>query len=206
MSLIFSYVRSMLPFMIGAFPPILFFRMLRIRQLKRQGRNTTLRHELCLCLFLMFCAGLASQTILPQLVLTENGIQITGSCVEPYNLVPFRVIRNIWQSDLRHGHYGYLLVNIFGNILLFLPFGFFPALLWQRPRFLKSVGITFLVSLTVELCQIFQPRVSDIDDLILNVTGGMLGYGCFLLFRRHRPQVIPMYRVKSAGLMQISIT
>ena len=66
--------------------------------------------------------------------------------------------------------------NIIGNILLFLPYGYFAS------DYLKSkkVGIiaflTLLVSLTIEIVQLYIGRTFDIDDCILNTCGGILGF------------------------------
>lgn len=63
------------------------------------------------------------------------------------------------------------------NILLFFPLGLLLPLLW--PRF-RSFGVTvlygFLLSLFIEVSQIFTYRATDIDDLIANTFGVILGY------------------------------
>lgn len=65
--------------------------------------------------------------------------------------------------------------NVLGNMLLFVPFGFFAAYYLQT----KSVSLVFilslLVSLTIEITQLMIGRVFDIDDIILNVVGGIIG-------------------------------
>lgn len=100
-----------------------------------------------------------------------------------YNLEPFREIKRClvhykaigWQSAA---------LNLGGNIVGFLPFGFFLPLLSEKERrLLMVVLLTFELSLTVEVIQLFTGVGSfDVDDLMLNTLGGMLGYGCYHLF------------------------
>ena len=95
------------------------------------------------------------------------------------NLIPFRIFADSLASGT-----GYFIINFLGNIGMFLPIGFFTALLWERPSFLKSAGAGFFTSLTIELCQLPLDRGTDIDDLWLNTLGAALGYLVFLLCRR----------------------
>lgn len=88
---------------------------------------------------------------------------------ERLSLVPFRAAKE-W---LAHPF------NFFGNVILFLPVGFFEVLLhpmYSRKRqLLQSVLTAAGISLFVEFAQLFNYRVSDIDDIILNTLGGALG-------------------------------
>lgn len=84
----------------------------------------------------------------------------------------------------------YLCANIAGNILMFGPLGFFLPLLWKCFRKLsKTVLFGFLVSLAIECSQLFLARGTDIDDLILNTSGVMLGYLVFAIFHKLLPML-----------------
>lgn len=66
--------------------------------------------------------------------------------------------------------------NIIGNILLFLPYGYFASD-YLKSNKLWTIGLlTAVVSLTIEVVQLNIGRTFDIDDLILNTVGGMSGY------------------------------
>lgn len=69
-------------------------------------------------------------------------------------------------------------LNLAGNVLGFVPFGFFVPILNKRLR--KSIVITvlgFLMSLTVELIQLVtKVGCFDVDDLLLNTLGAFFGY------------------------------
>ncbi|QIB70297.1 VanZ family protein [Aminipila butyrica] len=67
------------------------------------------------------------------------------------------------------------------NIVLFSPFGLLCSILWENQRTLKKVAFTgFIFSLTIEISQIFNMRITDVDDLLMNTIGAGLGY---LIFR-----------------------
>ena len=78
------------------------------------------------------------------------------------------------------------LLNLIGNTLMFLPLGIvWPAVFRQLNTHGKVIGAGFGVSLTIEILQLpFFGRSTDIDDLILNTLGFLLGYGIYLLVRK----------------------
>ncbi len=97
-----------------------------------------------------------------------------------YNLHPFREIHRYLAYYQITGVYAAFL-NLGGNIIAFVPFGlFFPLLSRKNRSFWKVTLISFQVSLGVELIQLISRVGScDVDDMILNTLGGMLGYCCF---------------------------
>ncbi len=97
-----------------------------------------------------------------------------------YNLVPFKEIHRFLTNTEILGTKS-VLMNVFGNVLLFLPFGFLLPTLFGRVRGLAKTTLTgFFFSLLVEVLQLIS-RLGcfDVDDLILNTMGAMVG---FLLF------------------------
>ncbi len=75
--------------------------------------------------------------------------------------------------------------QIGGNLLLGMPFGLLlPVLVPRSLRLLRVVALTVVVMVLVELTQgaIVEGRAFDVDDVILNTTGALIGY--FLLGRR----------------------
>lgn len=103
-----------------------------------------------------------------------------------YNFTPFHEIsRYIRYRDVVGP--GLFLVNIVGNVVVFMPFGFFvPGLEKKKPKavlhFLKVTALGFLFSLSVETTQLIS-RVGcfDVDDLILNTVGVALGFICYCI-------------------------
>lgn len=138
--------------------------VLRLTYVFRGERKRFVLHEEIFdLLFLVYLI------ILWQLV-TGQDLNVNGGT----NFMPFREI-------LRYD-YGTLSFykQVFGNILLFIPLGYFATSYCR----IKNLGVITIVSLlsssVIEVVQHFIGRSFDIDDIILNVVGGIIG---FLLYR-----------------------
>ena len=66
--------------------------------------------------------------------------------------------------------------NIVGNILMFIPFGFFTSYYLKLEKKRIIFYITLVVSIVIELIQLKIGRAFDVDDIILNMVGSLLGY------------------------------
>lgn len=74
--------------------------------------------------------------------------------------------------------------NIIGNVLLFIPYGFFACYYVDLKSFFKALGLIFAASLSIEFTQLLIGRVFDVDDILLNVIGGMIGYFIYNILRK----------------------
>ncbi|MBP5427340.1 MAG: VanZ family protein [Clostridiales bacterium] len=64
------------------------------------------------------------------------------------------------------------------NIIMFVPLGFLLPCIWNEFRNVFEVlKIGFFLSLVIEVSQMFCYRVTDVNDLITNTTGAIVGYG-----------------------------
>lgn len=98
-----------------------------------------------------------------------------------YNLVLFREIKRFWNYREQLGMFA-TATNLLGNVLIFLPFGFFMAMASRYRSFLSTLIYSFALSLTIELSQLFMKvGCFDVDDLLLNTIGGILGFITFLI-------------------------
>lgn len=89
------------------------------------------------------------------------------------NLIPFSWLNSMNGLDE-------LLVEKIPNVLLFIPLGFFMPMVFKNMRFFhKTLWISFLITVNVEFIQFFIGRSSDIDDIITNLLGAIIGYGIF---------------------------
>lgn len=97
-----------------------------------------------------------------------------------YNLKPFQEIKRFWEYREQLGIWS--AVNLFGNIFIFIPLGFFEPMASKRRSFLGTIVDGFLLSLVVEVFQLIS-KVGrfDVDDLILNTLGVVIGYIIFLI-------------------------
>lgn len=92
-----------------------------------------------------------------------------------YNLAPFQEILRYWNYRDQLGMLSF--TNLAGNILVFVPFGFLAAMSSRKRSFLRTSLDGFLLSLMVETFQLLTMVGSfDVDDLILNTFGVMLGF------------------------------
>lgn len=96
-----------------------------------------------------------------------------------YNLELFKEIRRFIEYREELGAFA-VFTNLFGNILIFVPYGFFISVASVKHRFCKAVLYSFVLSLGVELFQLVTRVGScDVDDILLNTIGGVLGYLAF---------------------------
>ncbi|MDK2984514.1 MAG: hypothetical protein PWQ96_156 [Clostridia bacterium] len=151
------------------------FRILTFVLRKKKKQNTSLSGELLLNLFFLYLVGLVGVTIFPIPV----GIPYYGDYIH-VNFIPFKSI----LGSFTHSWYMVPLRNIGGNLVLLAPFGFLLPLLRKDINTLgKVVARGFLLSLSMELLQLIIPgRAFDVDDLILNTFGLMVGFSAFKLF------------------------
>lgn len=111
-----------------------------------------------------------------------------------YNLELFLEIDRFSKVWAVHGPL-VAIVNLFGNVVVFMPFGFFlPFHVRKLRNGLVVACLTFLFSLLIETTQlIFRIGVFDVDDLLLNTIGGILGYAVFRigfhLYRRRKKKL-----------------
>lgn len=111
----------------------------------------------------------------------------TGQIEYHYNLVPFKEIMRFYTYRDLVGVQAFLL-NLFGNVLAFVPFGFMiPIISWKNRKFIRILGLTFLLSLFIECIQLlFRVGSFDVDDLILNTLGGVIGFVIFWIMNEIR--------------------
>lgn len=90
------------------------------------------------------------------------------------NLIPFKEM-----TRYAIGSRGFV-YNVIGNIALFIPFGFFVSYYIQATKTRQIVIISFITSLTAELIQFKIGRAFDVDDIILNVVGALIGFLAYI--------------------------
>ena len=154
---------------VQAFALVLLWLLFR-RQITRRG-NLRLK-------FLLITFGLYIAVLLFVLLNPVYYFRRLHFSTSRLNLVPFRVLTE-WKANP---------FNLFGNILLFMPLGFFCVLFHPEDRtarkLLRTVATSALLSLMIEIAQLWTGRVSDIDDVIFNTLGGFLGACLCLLEHR----------------------
>lgn len=116
------------------------------------------------------------------------------------NLIPFKeIFRYEFGTRLFYK-------NIVGNILLFLPFGLFISSYINTKKVFPILILTLVSSLSIELTQRAIGRVFDIDDIILNIIGGLLGYYIYKFLNSIRRKLPSIFKkVWFINLIMITI-
>ena len=109
------------------------------------------------------------------------GRSVEGMQEYRYNLVLFKEIKRFWQYREQLGAYA-MFTNLLGNVLIFVPFGFFMPMASKYRSFFSAVFYSFVLSFCVETFQLIAKVGSfDVDDLLLNTIGGAFGYVVFVV-------------------------
>lgn len=145
------------------------------------------RREWAMGVFILFTCSLlmlaleGEYTHPAQMVRAARERIFTG---EGINLMPFYTI----STFFRFTSWEDFLVNIVGNVVMFIPWGFGLVLMWKKNRNpWKVLLLCLMLPLGIEFIQLFIDRRVDVDDLILNFTGGVIGAGLWTFLRRCFP-------------------
>lgn len=161
-------------------------------RLTRKGLRSGVLREMGMLLFVMTVFSILAVTLRPPM---GWGMDLSGDRTTP-NLVPFRMFR-IYKVYLSWGDFQYIIINFLGNMMVFLPLGFLPALLFRKASWWRSLLVGGGISVLVECGQYFLMRQSDIDDVILNAAGALAGYWMFLLLRWLLPGFLKKFRCQT---------
>ena len=133
------------------------------------------KREVLLLLMYVNLAVIIRLTFFP---MSRAGGTVRPLVLDPAAVYPFRInvipFINLFDYDSMRD----LLLNVAGNIFLFIPTGILLPILYRKLNTFVKVTVTgVLLSLCFELLQLpFFDRVTDIDDLILNTVGVIIGY------------------------------
>ncbi len=106
---------------------------------------------------------------------------VTGKKI---NFIPFQTIGTFFRN---FGPDSFL-INIVGNIVMFMPWGFGLVLLRKKNQSAgRVILLCFLLTFMIETGQLFIDRSVDVDDLILNFAGGCIGAGLCAALRKRYP-------------------
>ena len=211
---ILRYCIQMIPCMAVAGIAFFLLRPLRMRRLNRLGWLSPWPRELALFVFILFLAGLAGLTLFPSnlwsYVMQPNRYPEDVTFWSFYPTYP-QIMERIDQlpqelprimTPFPYGlewHFAsyWFAFLFFGNICMFIPVGFFSALLWRKAHWWKSLCVGFFLSFFIEFVQFFINRGTDLDDLILNTLGALVGYWIYWLLRVLCPKQVSRFHCQS---------
>lgn len=192
MRLIFFFLkRSILAFILS----FVCFSLIRTKFFKSSKLGSNGTREFLLSLFIGYIAILCVFMFTPNVFIANHGIDLTSENFDfvgnfkdridsgswGINIYPLRTIK----SYLKYSGGFHAFTNIFGNILIFMPVTFLLACIYEKMHSIKNILLISIgMSLFIEFIQFFIGRSVDIDDLILNVIGGVLGYIMYMIFSK----------------------
>ena len=198
---ILRFIIVSITWFISTLPFLIPYHILLTSQSKKIGYKLSIEHIVIVYIFVYYLTGVLSFTgilyILRDIVHNSFGIITPKGLNFPpdeINLIPFR-----WITE---GVRPYI-----ENILLFIPLGFMLPCIWGKYEVLRKTalsGITF--SLIIELCQLFSiGRVTDIDDLLMNTLGALIGWVIFRLLKEHLSKLQNKVSVQSTNIEKIPL-
>lgn len=106
-----------------------------------------------------------------QIVTFEDPTLVVGT--HHFNLIPFKeILRYKLGSRL-------FFKNVVGNLIMFVPYGFFASYFTKNRKLSLSFILILFASLSIEFTQLAIGRIFDIDDVLLNIFGGLIGYSIY---------------------------
>ena len=148
----------------------------RISYIRSTSQKIILHNEIFNLLFIIYVL-----LLFELLTGTEN---YYGSGI---NIIPFKeIMRYEFGSKM-------FIYNVLGNILIFVPFGYFISRYVKPKKILPIVVDALITSVTVETVQLKIGRSFDIDDVILNIMGAIIGYFVYIAFDaiyKHLPKIL----------------
>jgi len=198
--MILMFIMVSITWFISTLPFLIPYHILLTSQSKKIGYKLSIEHIIIVYIFVYYLTGVLSftgiSTILSDIVHNSFGIiTLKGLNIPPdeINLIPFR-----WITE---GVRPYI-----ENILLFIPLGFMLPCIWKKYEVLWKTalsGITF--SLIIELSQLFNRRITDIDDLLMNTLGTLIGWVIFRLLEEHLSKLQDKVSVQSTNIEKIPL-
>ncbi|MFR9241609.1 MAG: VanZ family protein [Clostridium baratii] len=171
-------------------PLIIIFNILYIKSRKRSNLNLSLKHLIYKNLFILYILMVINVTIFPLVIDTQRAIDVFAST----NFIPFKETMSSFNGLSASFSTSFaiklFLINILGNIILFMPLGFLLPIINQNFNNIKSIfKISLFTTISIESFQFINSffggfRVTDIDDIILNILGGLLGFLIFVLLSK----------------------
>ena len=131
--------------------------------------------------YLILLINILVLKLLPVVTVGQMMFNFGGTQEGPSNLIPFKTI-----IPYLSGKNGFLIpmINIVGNIAALVPAGFLIPFIYLKMNWRKTLFLALLLGLSIETIQlILNIGIFDIDDVILNALGVMIGFWKFNLYQ-----------------------
>lgn len=158
-------------------------------EIKKGMSDLNIKWVVCSRFFIAYILCVFAVTLFPILDITVDEPSFA------INIIPFNTINDLISSFANSSintsvALSLFLYNIFGNIILFIPYGVFIGILLRKCQDWKGAILAILAfSLLIEFLQfvetslqIVSARAIDIDDVLLNLVGGAIGFAIYKSF------------------------
>ncbi len=114
------------------------------------------------------------------LVYNVTGIGTLGDLI---NRPEGSIQKSVFQGTINLIPFAGVNISFLLNICMCIPLGFLLPFLWKAYRRIScTAALGAELSLLIELSQLITARATDIDDLIANTCGTLIGYGIWKIF------------------------
>ncbi|MBJ7948911.1 VanZ family protein [Bacillus cereus group sp. N24] len=152
----------------------------------KNKKNVNWWKELIRFLFVVYICMVVAVTLFPLPIGFPSSAENLSRSV---NIIPFAsIFKDIGQIGSAYDGdvlfmIGLIVRNVGGNVLLLIPLGFLAPIIWDTYKKIKNtILLGFTISVSIELLQLIESlfsgsaRITDIDDVICNVLGSIVGY------------------------------
>ena len=151
-------------------------------KLKKRDISVIFRHVMT-ALCIIYLLYLLTVTVF----LREGNFEVKISS----ELIPFRNLYRIFKNKTYRE-----LIEVIANILVFVPYGFLLKSIMPKKKYLP-IALGAITTVSIEIIQYFSKRgVFDVNDMINNLIGVLIGYGVYLLLKKTYQKIIEKKRLK----------
>ncbi|MBD5486580.1 MAG: VanZ family protein [Lachnospiraceae bacterium] len=166
-----------LGYIVMAFPIIAIISLFIICPILLYDKHNKCKHSairyIVLFVFIGYCLSLTYLTVLwyyPNITIHPQ--------YRFYNIQPF-----IWISETYEMGFRRMIQQLVLNIGMYIPYGILLPMIFKKLRKISAhFVVVFLTTLSIEIVQFIIGRSADIDDVIMNFLGGLLGYLLYRMF------------------------
>lgn len=159
----------------------LLYIIFRFLKLKKNNSDINYKREILYLIFICYIVGLFNLVLVPinfwniiwyNIFYNFNENPFAGIFDFSYNFIPtiYKIIIGEYTPD------SWVKAMIVGNFLMFIPMGILLSLCFENVNKKNIFKYAVLIPLAIEVLQLIVGRSFDIDDLVMNFLGIVIGY------------------------------
>lgn len=165
----------------------------RIPVLKKKNKKLFTVNELIAFCFVIYITSLLEILIIPNINITiifePNDIYFDCSAAGHFeehliNMVPFATLKSQFETMIFGGKDRHVILNLLANFFVLMPLPIMINLSNRKIKGMYPLLISLATAITIEFLQYFVGRTVDIDDVILNMSGAVIGYIIYTIIKK----------------------